>query len=262
MKVKEVMRTTLFKMSADEPVAKAKRIMLLHQPECIMVEDEGEIVGIIDPTDLLKENDDNAPVAKIMNKKFLGIEGEEEVKEAAKLMTINRLSYIPVLEKGKVVGIITPKELVEDAVFEGKYPELTPERAAIYLAMSTDRSKEEHWLEKCREEGYKAAITQVGATAEQLPIKMRESAIVAAIARGVIKEDSNEKIAISNAVRDVYLQLAAVNPGLGGGFKVSVVRGHGRICVAAFGRCGHALANSPMQLFMGFAVIGPSDEKA
>jgi len=46
-----------------------------------------------------------------------------------------------------------------------------------------------------------------------------------------------------------------INPGLGGGFKVAIVRGEGRIAVAAFGRCGHALSNGNEQIFMGSNII-------
>ncbi len=260
MKVREIVNKTFYHVDPDDTILKAKRIMLLHKPECIMVIEGDEVVGIVLPTDLIKEKDDNAPISKIMQTTFVSVDADEEVKEAAKLMTNNKLSFLPVMEDGKVIGIITQRDLVEDIVLESKFPKLTPERAAIYLAMSSDREKEEYWLDKCKEENFKAAITQVGANAEQLPIKMRESAIVAAIARSVIKEDPNEKIALSNAVRDAYLQLSSVNPGLGGGFKLAIVRGWGRICVAAFGRCGHALANSPMQIVTGFSIISSSEE--
>jgi acetoin utilization protein AcuB len=71
----------------------------------------------------------------------------------------------------------------------------------------------------------------------------------------VIGEESREKISVSNAVRDAYMQLALINPGLGGGFKVSVVRGEGRVSVAVFGRFGHALADGPEQLAVGYSIV-------
>ncbi|MDP7422271.1 MAG: HutP family protein, partial [bacterium] len=66
---------------------------------------------------------------------------------------------------------------------------------------------------------------------------------------------TEEKLAVSNAVRDVYAQLLRVHPGLGGGFKLSVVRGAHRVTVVAFGRCGHALANGPEQIILGYSII-------
>ncbi len=69
----------------------------------------------------------------------------------------------------------------------------------------------------------KVQITQTGASAEKLPIKLRESSTVAAIAREVIEENPREKMAVSNAVKDAYSQLSLINPGLGGGFKIELL---------------------------------------
>ena len=88
-----------------------------------------------------------------------------------------------------------------------------------------------------------------------MPVKLREAVIVAAIARSVIREDTREKYAVSLAVRDIYNQCYIINPGLGGGFKVAIVRGEGRVAVAAFGHCGHALSNGNEQIFMGSNII-------
>ena len=164
---------------------------------------------------------------------------------------------LPVVDAaGLLVGIVRVRDIVKDlsqpAAKEGQ---LSPEQAVIYLTMTRTPEKEKLWLERIKEHGLKPAITQVGANAEKLPIKMRESAIVAAIAYGVIKEDAREKSAVSNGVREIVLQLKMISPGLGGGFKVGIVRGEGRVAVAAFGRCGHALANSPEQLLMGTSII-------
>ena len=72
--------------------------------------------------------------------------------------------------------------------------------------------------------------------------------------RGVVLEVLREKIALSNAVRDAYSQLATVTR-TGGGFKLAAVRGEGRISVAIFGRFGHALVDGPEQLAVGYSVI-------
>ena len=44
--------------------------------------------------------------------------------------------------------------------------------------------------------------------------------------------------ALRDAIREIILQLKMISPGLGGGFKVGIVRGEGRVAVAAVGRCG------------------------
>ncbi len=123
--------------------------------------------------------------------------------------------------------------------------------------MTRSREYERYWLDKIRSYGYRGgAITQVGASADRLAAKLRESMIAAAAALGVISEDPREKIAVSNAVRDAFIQLSMSNPpGLGGGFKMAVVRGEGRVSVAIFGRFGHALVDGPEQLAVGYSII-------
>ncbi|SEM50465.1 HutP protein [Candidatus Frackibacter sp. WG12] len=64
-----------------------------------------------------------------------------------------------------------------------------------------------------------------------------------------------DKLAISSAVKDAYTQLDLINPGLGGGFKVAIVRGEGRVAVAIFGKFGHALVDGPEQVAVGMSVI-------
>ena len=116
--------------------------------------------------------------------------------------------------------------------------EISPESAVIRLAMTETEQDEKSALKMIRDLTYRPGVTQVGANAEKLALKMRESAIVAAIAHGVIKEDTREKVAVSNAIRDIILQMGMVSPGLGGGYKLAIVRGDGRLSVCAFGRCG------------------------
>lgn len=255
--VKDAMSKEFVVAKKTEKISEIKKLILTSESRVVLVVDKKRIEGIITESDLIrKEYENDKPCSQIMSSPVVTISPDATLQEAAKCLTNNRVEQLPVVsDSGEILGIITSHDVVKDLIVEVKQPKLSPERAAIYLAMTNEREREEHWLQKCVEEGYKVVITQVGTTAEKLPIKLREATIVAAIARGVIKEDTREKIALSNAVRDAYIQLASINPGLGGGFKVAVVRGEGRITVAAFGKCGHALANGPHNLVMGFSVI-------
>jgi len=254
--VKDAMSKEFVTIKKTEKISEAKKMILTAESRALFVLDKKRVEGVITEGDFLKEADDSKPCSGIMTTPIISVNQDHNLQEAAKLLTNNRIGQLPVInETGEMIGVVTERDIVKDLIVDTKQPKLSPERAAIYLAMTNEREKEEYWLEKSQEEGYKAVITQVGTTAEKLPIKMREATTVAAIARGVIKEDTREKVALSNAVRDAYIQLSSINPGLGGGFKISVVRGEGRITVAAFGKCGHALANGPNNLVMGFSII-------
>lgn len=259
LQVKEIMDCNPIVVSEDCTIFEVREIIILRQPDCILVTNsEKKITGILTNAHLIAagELDSDDKVSNLMVRKFKHINVNMSVREAAALLSISELEALPVVnDKDILVGVVTYKDIVKDLVEDHEEVALTPECAVIYLAMTKDSEQEEYWLQKITSKGYRAAITQVGATAEKLPIKLRESVIVAAIARSVIREDTREKYAVSLAVRDIYSQCYTINPGLGGGFKVAIVRGEGRIAVAAFGHCGYALSNGNEQIFMGSNII-------
>lgn len=259
IRVKDIMDKNPVIVDQNQTVFALREIVILRQPECILVTDlDKKLIGIMTPTHLttIIDVDVDEKVTKIMRSNFRRVNSNMSVREAAAFLSASDLEALPVVDNNdELVGVITYKDIVKDLVEDHEEQLLTPESAVIYLSMTKDAEQEEYWLHKVNNKGYRAAITQVGATAEKLPIKLREATIVAAIARSVIKEDPREKFAVSNAVRDIYNQLYIINPGLGGGFKIAIVKGEGRIAVAAFGRCGHALSNGNEQIFMGSNIV-------
>ncbi|MFZ2955457.1 MAG: HutP family protein [Candidatus Ozemobacteraceae bacterium] len=257
IRVKEIMDSNPITVDRDSTIFSLKEIMILRQPECILVLDaDKKLVGLLTPSSLATAMDIDEKIGRVMNTNFSKINMNETVRDAASRLSASELEALPVMDNNdNLVGVVTYKDIVKDLVEDRSPQKLTPESAVIFLAMTKDPEQEEYWLQKVSNAGFRAAITQVGATAEKLPIKLREATIVAAIARSVIREDAREKFSVSNAVRDIYSQLNIINPGLGGGFKVAIVRGEGRIAVAAFGRCGHALANGNEQIVMGGNII-------
>lgn len=255
--VTEAMGRIFQSLKRSDTVGEAKRLIAASESRTLWVMDKKRADGLITDADLIqKEAEDHESVEKIMSSPVLSVRADALLDEAARTMTNNRVSRLAVVaENGDMVGVISERDILKDLVVEQRYPKLSPERVAIYLAMTNERENEEEWLQRAEAEGYKAVITQVGATAEKLPIKLREATIVAAIARNVILEDARDKFALSSAVRDCYSQIAQINPGLGGGFKVAVVRGEGRITACAFGKCGHALANGSNIIVIGTNII-------
>lgn len=255
-RVKDALAAGFQAVKPETTCREARKLLHALEDRCLFVLEKRRAVGVVTNSSFLKDHEPEEPVTRIMSAPVLAIDEGESLKEAAKMLTNNRVSQLAVTAKGELRGMITQRDVVKDLIVDTRQPRLTPERAAIYLSMTNEMEREEYWLKQSEEEGFKCVCTQVGATADKLPLKLREAAIVAGIANGVIKETPNEKIALSNAVRDAYAQLALVNPGLGGGFKLAVVRGEGRIAVSCFGKCGHALANGPTQIVTGYSIIG------
>ncbi len=257
--VQEILVSNPVTLRPEQSSFSAKELMLLNGFECLYVVDKaGKPVGVVSALQAGAE-DKAVKVQKLMSDRFATVREDQSVKDAAQLFASKRFDHpvLPVVDgEGVLIGIVRIRDIVKDLAFSDPLPlDLTPEALVVQLAMTHTEKDEREWSRRVREQGYVSAVTQVGTTAEKLPVKLRESAIVAGIANAVISEDSREKMALSNAIREIVLQMDTISPGLGGGYKVAMVRGEGRISVAACGRCGHALASSQEQIFLGTSTI-------
>jgi len=264
MKIKDKMIPNPLCLKVEQTAFTAKELMMLNELECLyVVDDDGKPIGVVSSVAASSETG-RAKVKKIMSEAIVTVNENQTLQDAALIFShkdYNRVTIPVVDDEGKLVGVVRMRELIgvlsEHPLMAGgvSMAGLTAERAAIQLAMSHPGEEEKTLLETIRSQVEAAGVTQVGANAEKLAIKMREAAVVAAIAHGVIHETTMEKVAVTNAIRDIINQLEMVSPGLGGGYKLGIVRAEGRVSVCALGRCGHALANSPEHVFLGTAVI-------
>jgi tRNA nucleotidyltransferase (CCA-adding enzyme) len=87
--------------------------MLLRDMGCTgmpVVDDNDHIVGVISRRDfkkIRKANHMQSPVKAFMSRNVVTIEHDKSAIEAAKLMIKHDIGRIPVLENGKIIGIIT-----------------------------------------------------------------------------------------------------------------------------------------------------------
>lgn len=257
MKIADIVSKKGLVIDKSENILHAERLIILNDLQLVAVVDGDSFLGVICQNDFLNEVDAEMTVGEFLKENsnsVVKIEGRATIQEAAKLLSEQDVDYLVVLDNNKFLGILQPADIVRDRRTENS-GDISPEKALIYLAMTQSREDENKWFKKINEMGYSAAVTQVGASAIDLPIKLRESAIVAAIAKNVISEKLKEKNAVSNAVRDLYSQIEIINRGLGGGFKLAIIRGNGYVTVAAYGKCGHALGSGPDHIFMGYSII-------
>jgi CBS domain-containing protein len=89
---------------------------------------EGEkVVGIITERDyarkiiLMARSSKETPVRDIMTASVMYVRPDQTSEECMVLMTENRLRHLPVLDGGKLIGLISIGDLVKDIISEQKF---------------------------------------------------------------------------------------------------------------------------------------------
>ena len=74
---------------------------------------DGKLMGIVSRRDIFRKFDEEQ-LSLIMKKNCITIGPDATVAEAAKVLGINRIHRLPVVEGGRLVGIITPTDILRE----------------------------------------------------------------------------------------------------------------------------------------------------
>ena len=84
-----------------------------------VVDEDGKIIGIITEADIISKVDrEGLRVADIMSHEVIFVSEETSVSEIAMLLTDRKIKRVPVVNDGKLVGIVSRADIVH-AVAEG-----------------------------------------------------------------------------------------------------------------------------------------------
>ena len=116
MRVSEIMTNAAVIDQSDDTVAEAARKMWKQQTGSLLVMDGDDLVGIITERDVLKATATgtrmDTSIAEVMSKDLVTVGPGTSLREAAKLMAERWIRHLPVVDGGKVVGIISQRDLV------------------------------------------------------------------------------------------------------------------------------------------------------
>ena len=73
----------------------------------------GRVVGIVTEADLLMSRPGQHSVESVMTRDVVAVSVDESLQEIAFLLSIRRINRVPVLEDGKLVGIISRADVVK-----------------------------------------------------------------------------------------------------------------------------------------------------
>jgi CBS domain-containing protein len=116
MRVSEIMTNAAVTDQSDDTLADAARKMWRQQTGSLLVVDGEDLVGIVTERDVLKAVATGAPlgetrISEVMTKDLVTVGPGTSLREAARVMADKWIRHLPVLDSGKLVGIISQRDL-------------------------------------------------------------------------------------------------------------------------------------------------------
>ena len=111
-RVGDIMTSNPIYVTPDTTVKDVIDLMLKHKHLGYPVVENDRVVGIVTLKGIMNA-DENDVVANVMSREVVVVTPNTEVFEALKLMTEKRIGRIPVVEDGKLVGIVSKSDIVK-----------------------------------------------------------------------------------------------------------------------------------------------------
>jgi CBS domain-containing protein len=108
-------------------VLEAVKLMAEKNIGGLLVLEGGSVVGVVTERDLarkafrLAKSAGDTPVSEIMTTQVMYVSPDRTTEECLALMTENRFRHLPVLDKGRLVGLVSIGDLVKDVISEQKF---------------------------------------------------------------------------------------------------------------------------------------------
>jgi CBS domain-containing protein len=116
----------VWSIDAEEPVLEAIQIMADRRVGALPVLRGGELAGIISERDyarkviLLGRSSAETPVWQIMSAPAITVTPEETVQHCMEIMTERRIRHLPVVDGGRMVGMISIGDCVRAVIEDQK----------------------------------------------------------------------------------------------------------------------------------------------
>ena len=108
----------------DDPVLEAIRAMAEHHVGALLVIQNNELLGIVSERDyarkviLLGRSSADTSVREIMTTPVVTVTPLTTLDECMRLVTTRRVRYLPVVENGRAVGVVSIGDLVKATIEE------------------------------------------------------------------------------------------------------------------------------------------------
>jgi len=114
-------------ISPSASVLEAVKLMAEKNIGALVVKDGEAVVGVLTERDyarkvtLMARSAKDTPVRDVMTTQVMYVGPERTSEECMALMTENRLRHLPVMDKGRMIGLVSIGDLVKDVISEQQF---------------------------------------------------------------------------------------------------------------------------------------------
>jgi CBS domain-containing protein len=124
MELKDIMVRNVVTIDSEASAKEAAKHMNLYEIGCLIVMDKDRVSGILTERDLLTKvveaakNADKTKVKDIASIKLVTGTSDMDVVDAARLMLKKKIKKLPIVNNGKLVGLVTFTDIVRTVRLE------------------------------------------------------------------------------------------------------------------------------------------------
>ena len=121
MKAEEVMTTRVITVTADQTKQEAARLLAQHRISGLpVVNQDYVVVGVVTEYDVISK--EGRTVGDIMTSGVISITPDTDLEDVSHILVHERIKRLPVLDKGRLVGIVSRADLVREVALNWVCP--------------------------------------------------------------------------------------------------------------------------------------------
>ncbi len=117
--VKDIMAREVITITEDKTIFEAAELMNSKEIGCLIIVQGESPIGIVTERDFVrriaaKKLPYDAKVSDVMTKNLVTVDPDVSLKDAARLMSCNRIRRLPVVKNNKLVGIVVASDFIRN----------------------------------------------------------------------------------------------------------------------------------------------------
>ena len=121
MKIRDILRHKghdVVTASTGDSILQAVRVLVDHNIGGVVVVEGGEVIGILTERDILRlvaskpDELQALEVGQVMTRNVIKLAPDDDLAHIMEVMTENRIRHLPVIEEGRLAGIVTIGDVV------------------------------------------------------------------------------------------------------------------------------------------------------